>query len=229
MVRDHGEYVIAPGGALVHCAPVAGQWPWRLVFAQVLPLVAAIQGLEPLHAGAIAINGEAWGIVGASGAGKTTLTVALVDQGAMLFADDVLAVERMPNGLVAHPGAGVVSMDDPRATQRITGARTVATTDKAHVQMPRAEGPLPLRRLYFLDRHDGDHLKVDRVWPPEPRLVLGSTFVCVVSGTARRVRQLDIHAAIAQQVTIFRLLPPRGWTPQRIADAVLRHDPGNGP
>lgn len=46
----------------------------------------------PLHGSAIAINGKAYAIVGHSGAGKTTLSTFLLEQGYRLLSDDLIAI-----------------------------------------------------------------------------------------------------------------------------------------
>ncbi|KIL49375.1 aldolase [Jeotgalibacillus soli] len=46
----------------------------------------------PLHGSAIAIDGQAYAIVGASGAGKSTLASALLSKGYQLLSDDVIPV-----------------------------------------------------------------------------------------------------------------------------------------
>ncbi|MFD0961417.1 aldolase [Paenibacillus chungangensis] len=61
----------------------------------------------PLHGSAVAINGRAYAIVGHSGAGKTTLSSVLIQQGNPLLSDDLIAVttnaEGMPQAMPAYP------------------------------------------------------------------------------------------------------------------------------
>ena len=97
----HGCYLVAPDGTHVAGAPSAvAAWRWeRLVLAQVLPLAAALRGMEILHASAVEMAGRAVAFLGSSGVGKTTLAARIVVRGARLVTDDVLAVD-MANGAV---------------------------------------------------------------------------------------------------------------------------------
>lgn len=54
---------------------------------------------DPLHASAVAVNGNAVLITGASGSGKSTLALSLIGLGAMLVADDRVYVEKQGEGL----------------------------------------------------------------------------------------------------------------------------------
>ncbi|MDG0814411.1 phosphoenolpyruvate carboxykinase (ATP) [Cohnella rhizosphaerae] len=51
------------------------------------------RGLLPLHGSAVAIDGQAYGIVGESGAGKSTLAAAFLQAGFPLISDDVIALD----------------------------------------------------------------------------------------------------------------------------------------
>lgn len=51
----------------------------------------------PLHGSAIAIDGNAYAIVGDSGAGKSTLAAAFLDRGYSLLSDDVIPVTLTPD------------------------------------------------------------------------------------------------------------------------------------
>ena len=58
--EEFGDHRVSADGKTVHSRPTAGlpRWRWqRLLIAQVLPLVAALRGLEVLHASAIVRNG----------------------------------------------------------------------------------------------------------------------------------------------------------------------------
>jgi hypothetical protein len=55
--------------------------------------IALHHGRQPFHAGAFAIDGAAWAVLGAKEAGKST-TVALADQlGSVIITDDLLVIE----------------------------------------------------------------------------------------------------------------------------------------
>jgi hypothetical protein len=64
-------------------------------------LLDRVSGFAVLHAGAVAHAGRAWLLAGPSGAGKTTLALALLERGFPLLSDDFAPLE-LATGLV-HP------------------------------------------------------------------------------------------------------------------------------
>ncbi len=60
-------------------------------------------GTELLHASAVAIDGRAVLIGGASGRGKSDLALRLIDRGAVLIADDYVDLVRQGRVLLASP------------------------------------------------------------------------------------------------------------------------------
>ena len=61
------------------------------------------RGIYPIHGGAIVSAGKAVIITGDKGAGKSTITSALVKRGFSFLADDVSAVQATPQGALIHP------------------------------------------------------------------------------------------------------------------------------
>jgi hypothetical protein len=109
---DYGEHVLSRDGLRLRCAPRGAydeDWQ-RFLIAQVLPFAATVRGLEVLHAGAVVIGGRALLLLGPSGAGKTTLALALTQLGAGFLADDAVALESAGGRLLAHPGTPVAAV-----------------------------------------------------------------------------------------------------------------------
>ena len=106
-----GRFVLPGNGRLVCTMEPGARAQWeRLLLAQVLPLAATVAGVEVLHAGAVAVDGLALGIVGAGGTGKSTLACALADQGAEFMTDDALGLTRDGATITAHPGPALARL-----------------------------------------------------------------------------------------------------------------------
>jgi hypothetical protein len=174
----------------------------------------------------VAFGGRAFAFVGPSGAGKTSLAVQLVHRGGEFLTDDVLALEKGGDELLAHPGAAIASVRDaeraaiPDARWRGLGEE-LGHSVKSYVALPRAERPVPLAALYFLAAGDGP--TVEPLPSPDPRLLLASTFVLGVQTPARLLHQLDVCAAIAGQVPAFKLRVTKGIGSEQLAALVHEH------
>ena len=109
----HGQYVVSADGRVVSAQiPRSGSWWWtKLLFAQVLPLAASLQGLECLHAGCVTLDGRAYALAAASGTGKSSVALHLVAQGALFVSDDILAAEVRDHGVTVHPGPRMAAAD----------------------------------------------------------------------------------------------------------------------
>ena len=91
--------------SILSAFPTVAPWRWqRLLFAQVLPLAATLQGLELLHASAVELEGQALGFVAPSGTGKTSVAAHVVAAAWNLLTDDVLAVEADAAERLVTPG-----------------------------------------------------------------------------------------------------------------------------
>lgn len=175
----------------------------RMLVAQVLPFAAALQGLEVLHAGAVVVAGEAVALSGPSGSGKTSLALALQRRGAELLADDVLAVERTGDGLLAHPGAPISGIDLAEAERlgmQGSGGHAGVLAVNGREQVARAvlvPGPVPLGALFLLNpRREGPE---EPGFEPEgdPRQLLASTFNLLLASPERLAGLLDVCARLA--------------------------------
>ena len=81
----------------------------------------------------------------------------LIARGASFLTDDVLAVEPVNGELLAHPGAGLVSIAEaewqamsPEGRARF--GRRLGRSDKSYFAPGVEERPLPLAAVYFLGR-----------------------------------------------------------------------------
>jgi HPr kinase/phosphorylase len=201
----YGCTVLSAEGTEAHGAPgEEGFEGWqRLLVAQVLPFAATLQGLEVLHAAAVVLDGGGVALSGPSGSGKTSLALALQRRGAELLADDVLAVERGEEGLLAQPGAPIAGIDlveAERLAVRREGmdAGVLARNGREQVFRARlAPEPAPLRALFLLDRRLQGPPEPRFETEQDPRQMLASTFNLLLAGPERLVGLLEVCARLA--------------------------------
>jgi hypothetical protein len=202
----HGAHLLSSDGLGLRCdrgGSPDGRWQ-RLLIAQVLPFAALLQGLESLHASAVALAGEAIAVLGDSGAGKTSVALALCSLGADFLADDVVALEMSGETLLAHPGAPVAGLAHAEAlrlerTGQPREEPAVAENERERVlSMRGAAAPVPLRSLFLLDRRR-DGPATARFEPVEgARSLLSATFNFVLATPERLQRLLDATALAAR-------------------------------
>jgi ABC-type glutathione transport system ATPase component len=191
-----------------------------------LPWAAVLRGREAFHASAVGFRGQAVAMVGETGAGKTSLALQLVRGGMEFFTDDVLALERADGVVRAHPGAGIASV---RTTERAaipdaTWARlgqVLGHSGKTYVEVPRADRPLPLGRIYFLGTGAGP--AIEPITRLDPRRLLASTFVLGVQTPSRLLNQLEVCSAIAREVPVFELRVKPGMASEKLAEMIFAH------
>lgn len=225
----YGRHLVSPDGTQVRCAlPRVPAWRWeRLLFAQVLPLAAALHGRELFHASAVSLDGAAIAFVGFPGAGKSSIAAHLVAGGRSLVTDDVLALERSDGGIVAHPGTSLAGVD-PRelaamsARGRARLGKRVGRSDKIYLAAHVVKGPLPLRGLYFIDRGRSGPVSIA---PAEaiPQRLLGSSFIAYLRLPRTLVEHLDVCARIADAVPTFEVAVPRSVQAREVALAIESH------
>jgi hypothetical protein len=238
MVRadGFGAYQITPDGQRVFVAPGAAQpWRWqRLLTAQALPVAALLQGLELFHASAVQIHGRVVAFAGASGAGKTSIAAELLVAGATFVSDDVLALERKGDIVIAHPGPALMNLRgstlDARERARL-GVEVGRDEGGSRLLVRRKARSAPLHAIYLLRRggRSAGGIRLERLSPPAPAQLLGAAFGTAIRTPARLVGRLDLCAHIARLTPVFSLEAPAPATPDALAETVLRHAPGGVP
>jgi hypothetical protein len=228
--REFGDYIVSAGGERVLCAPPAEPaWRWqRCLIGQILPLAAVLHGLEVFHASAVSLGGRAVAFTGHPEAGKTSVAVRLLLHGARLLTDDVLALESTESGLLAHPGAGVMSLRHAEGRLLSADERSRlggALGDDGEAQrtlVEREQRPLPLAAFYFLERNGSSATTLERLWPPDPRLLLGSGFTLFVRSRERATNQLDVCMRLARSTPLFRARISPSTSAGELATAIHR-------
>jgi hypothetical protein len=218
----HGTHLVAADGTTIASAvPARRRLLQTLFFAQALPLAAALQGLEPMHASAVEVGGRAVVFTASSGTGKSTVAAHAVALGAGFVADDVVALELDGDAVLAHPGPARASIAPHDAV--VLGARLgrlVPEGDKLLARPVPAPGPLPLGLVVRLVRGAGrPGLRASSA--PLGRTLLASAFLAYLRTPERLVHQLAVHSAVAATVPVVEL--ELAGPPQTAAELVLRH------
>jgi len=235
----YGLAQIAADGRLVRYAPARrDKWDGlRFLLGRVLPWTALLRGLEVFHASAVSIDSQGVAFLGPAGAGKSSLAVRLVAAGAHFLTDDVLAIDRDADGaLRAHPGASIASLREHEwqlvGTRKGGFGTLLGHGTKLHVELPRSEQPAPLRLVYLLrtpggergeDDRDSQHPAIESISAPDPRVLLGGTFVRTVQTPARLRNQLDVCAQLARSAHFFTVRTSPRVPPDELAAALEGH------
>lgn len=210
------------------------------------------RGLLVLHAGAVEIAGAGIALMADKGVGKSTATAALLSAGARLLADDLAAVATATPapapapatapatkpatapatapGATLLPGFGqlklspqtLAALPPPGATPRPAVHPGIG---KVRVLVPGllASGPVPLRRLYVLERgQDARILDLDpsEALPALLRFAYASRFGRQAVDGAAAAALFRQAAALAGRGLVRRLRVPEGL--DRLAEALPR-------
>jgi hypothetical protein len=203
------------------CAPPAEPDPaWESALLDWAPYATAVLAeTECLHAGAVRLGGRVVAIAAPSGAGKSTLVAALVAAGATFFSDDVLALARRDELVIAHPGAPFsrLGVDRGELAAKL-GTIRAEVDEELWVEIPGDTAAAPLAAMMILHRLPDE--------PPTPRFaptgfadlrVLSLGFTGAGGGEARR---LGLLAELASQAQVLRLEVNESASPEALAEAL---------
>lgn len=227
----HGTHRVSKDGREIWSAlPAFPAWRWqRLLFAQVLPLAAALQGLSPIHASAVSLGDRALGFAAPPGAGKTSVAAYLTSRGATFVTDDVLALESSAHGICAHPGPGVARVRE-RELRALGPAvasdlgEIIGRSDKIQLAISPIDRAVPLGALYFLERDSRfERLAIAECHRPDPLRILSSTFVPYVDTRGFLLAHLDICSRIARSVPVFEVSIPQSKAAVEVAQEIASH------
>lgn len=200
------------------------------LMGQVVSMAMVKQGIEPLHATAVVIDGQAVAFLGDSGFGKSTLGAAFVKAGFTILTDDLLVIERKERQFMAHPGPARLKLMPESADVLLPGHGASVTMNPATAKLVLSLGnrqawrsPAPTDSLYILAAPDPTAC----VQTPEIRhlsrrdaciSLVRNTFNTVIQGPARQARQFKMATELAASLEIRSLVYPRGL--QRISEVV---------
>jgi hypothetical protein len=225
-----GSFQLTSDARRLRCAPgsVAAETWERFLIGQVLPFAALVAGLEIFHASAVVWHGHAVALAGPSGAGKTSLALALCQAGATLLVDDVLALQGRGRRLLAYPGPALLAVDQAEAKKRRSDVQqppppsVLASNLREELRRVHpARGAAELSSLFFLDRRSDGPSEPRFIPVTDPRMLLGATFNFALA-TPDRLRRLLAVSALASEGRVERILASATLEAPQLARAITR-------
>src|SRR5204863_10045104 len=123
-----------------------------------IALLLAGRGYHVLHGGAVAVGGDCAAILGAPGAGKSSLVLACARQGLEIVSDELVPFRRRGSSFRCPGSNPMIRVDAAllgrgRRGEPIAGARgRKVALDVRRVGGRLADGPRRLAALVFVDR-----------------------------------------------------------------------------
>lgn len=182
----------------------------------VYAAIACINGLYPIHASAVALNGQVFAFTGPSGAGKSTLVAELTRRGLPLFCDDTLILDLSdPARVVCLPGHKRLKLwpDALALTGATASGQVMASIPKYYAQP--AGGTvvdvLPLAELCFLE--EGAPARIEPLRGAEKLVRLQddhyTTDLFLAASRPDRAARFAQLANFARVINLTRFVRPR--------------------
>ena len=211
---DGRELLWADGGR------TAPEFLRLVVLGPALALALLQAGTLCLHASAVEIAGRVVGFVAPKGTGKSSLAMALVQEGARLVTDDALALDVEPLPL-ARPGVHSIRLRDDTVDELAGGPVAATVVDgwkKTLVDFPREAlrwEPAPLAAMYVLSpavaTPPGPRARRERLQGVRATIELAKhgKLADPLIGPAATGAQLQRIAAVVRAVPVYVLHVPR--------------------
>ncbi|WP_232242544.1 aldolase [Paenibacillus sp. GSMTC-2017] len=188
------------------------------VLGTCMGIILMQKHILPLHGSAISINGNAYAVVGHSGAGKTTTSSYLIEQGYQLLSDDLIAVtfdeNNTPLIMPAYPQQKIWQQTIDMLGMDAAGLKPLFDREtKFAVPVPGSfcNKPLPLAGIFELVKTDNDAPSISPIQGLERfHTLLQHTFRGFL---IKRLGLLDWHfgtlARFANHIEMNRLYRPQ--------------------
>lgn len=219
-----GEFLVSAEGSRVCCLRhqhATSESFQVYLLGQALSYALVQQGLEPLHATAVEIDGVAVAFLGTSGMGKSSLASCFVGAGHRLLTDDVLIIRERKGELLAYPGPPRLKLF-PEIAEAFLGAAAGEPMNQGtnKLILPLAarqacDKAIPLAAIYQLAEPE-DVVSPDiTIHEPPPRdaflALIGNTFNRRLTSPERLQRQFHaatqlVAAGIVRTLTYPRIL-----------------------
>ena len=231
-----GEFLVASDGSRIACRrfdEAQGEAFQVYLLGQALSFALVKNGLEPLHATCVVINGEVVVLLGDSGFGKSSLAACFLHAGHRLLTDDLLVLRESPAGLLAYPGPPRIKLF-PGMARRFLGpiGKAIPMNSRSHkLVIPLPEDkicttPAPVRAVYAIESPRLGSEPGIRIAPLSSReafvTLINNTFNYVIVSADRMRRQFLENTALVHNLQISTLAYPRKVSAlSSVRDAIL--------
>lgn len=234
-IRNAGLFEITAGQQIdITPAPDVEEGELRLYVGGVIMAILLYQrNCLVLHASAVRIVDRVVAFLGVSGAGKSSIAVALEKAGYPIVTDDVLALHFIDGGVYAAPGYPQVKLTRESATtlghdfDQLLPLHRVETKLGYRLQSAFPTALMPLEALFFLDL--GEQIEITSL-PPQDKV----TGLLTHSAPTRwQIPGDGLHLTqctrLAKQIPILQLKRPRNlsqledsakWVEQHVLQSI---------
>ena len=147
-------------------APAEGDRAWqRVLMDTVLWTVGLLRGYELLHASAVETVGGVVAFVSGMGGGKTSLAVEWIKRGAVLFADDIVALDDRSGAVLAYPGPPLMNVPASQEGAAARGRHPCAVRRRAMgpTRDEDRRAPAQLSAIVIVHRAPGEVARCDPI------------------------------------------------------------------
>ncbi len=192
------------------------------------------QSVPALHTSAVAVNGQAVGFIASKQGGKSSLAMALVQQGCPLLTDDLLPIDIEDGAIRGRPGYPQMRMWPDHAKHFVEDAGALR---RAHPYVEKRRIPVgtdglgsfcdearPLQALYLPERTKKTSIQIQPIAPTDAlQTVLRHSFLPrLTESTGWQTRRLRTLSQLVEQIPVRRLTYPSGIEHlHRVADAIF--------
>lgn len=231
------EFLVSADGHRIWGHALPGGTLERLqtyLLGQVISMALVKQGVEPLHATAVVVDGQAVAFLGNTGYGKSTLGAAFMRAGFAVLTDDLLVIVKSRGQFMAQPGPARIKLFPESAEallpEPISGATMNPDTPKLILPLDERQAwsnSAPIRTLYLLSEPNAESPSYEiEIRRPSRRAaciaLVKNTFNTVIQGPDRQARQFNTATELAAGLDIKSLTYARDLGRiSQVVDAVL--------
>lgn len=223
-LRGVGECLVSRDGRRINCYRLRRANPESFnvyLLAQALSFALVKNGMEPLHATAVVVEGTAVAFLGDCGFGKSTLAAEFLQAGHRLLTDDLLILSKIGRQVLAYPGPPRIKLLPEMSSRFLGDAKTGfpmnSQTRKLIVPLDHGRAcraAVPFAAFYALPSPEeiavGSNIRITTLNRKEAFLrLLGSAFNVSILHPRRLRRQFEAIEALANSVVVNELSYPR--------------------